>query len=81
MGRIFQSWKKKQTVALQKSFFDTLPSLPTTSKSKAVNMGFVFMMGDQLRFIGYAKTSELILGSAFIEDVPQTNEFYQFEIL
>lgn len=60
--------------------YDGLLSEQTTSKSKAVNMGFVFMMGDQLRFIGYAKTSELILGSAFIEDVPQTNEFYQFEI-
>ncbi len=34
-GGIFQSWKKKQTVALQKSFFDTLPNLPTIAKSKA----------------------------------------------
>jgi len=34
-GGIFQSWEKKQTVALQKSFFETLPKLPTTSKSKA----------------------------------------------
>jgi hypothetical protein len=34
-GGIFHSWKKKQTVALQKSFFETLPSLPTTTRSKA----------------------------------------------
>ena len=41
-GGIFQSWKKKQTVALQKSFFDTLPSLPTTSKSKADIAWFLY---------------------------------------
>lgn len=41
-GGIFQSWKKKQTVALQKAFFDTLPSLPTTSKSKADIAWFLY---------------------------------------
>jgi hypothetical protein len=41
-GGIFQSWKKKQTVALQKSFFDTLPSLPTTTKSKADIAWFLY---------------------------------------
>lgn len=41
-GGIFQSWKKKQTVALQKSFFDTLPSLPTTNKSKADIAWFLY---------------------------------------
>jgi hypothetical protein len=34
-GGILHSWKKKQTAALQRSFFETLPNLPTTSKSKA----------------------------------------------
>ena len=41
-GGIFESWKKKQTVALQKSFFDTLPSLPTTTKSKADIAWFLY---------------------------------------
>lgn len=41
-GGIFQSWKKKQTVALQKSFFETLPQLPTTSKEKANIAWFLY---------------------------------------
>jgi hypothetical protein len=41
-GGIFQSWKKKQTVALQKSFFETLPSLPTTTESKADIAWFLY---------------------------------------
>jgi hypothetical protein len=41
-GGIFQSWKKKQTVALQKAFFETLPSLPTTTKSKADIAWFLY---------------------------------------
>jgi hypothetical protein len=41
-GGIFQTWKKKQTVALQKSFFDTLPSLPTTTKSNADIAWFLY---------------------------------------
>lgn len=34
-GGIFKHWSKKQAVALQKSFFDTLPDLPQVSKEKA----------------------------------------------
>jgi hypothetical protein len=41
-GGIFQSWKKKQTVALQKSFFETLPSLPTTTQAKADIAWFLY---------------------------------------
>lgn len=41
-GGIFQSWKKKQVVALQKSFFETLPSLPTTTKSKGDIAWFLY---------------------------------------
>jgi hypothetical protein len=41
-GGIFQTWKRRQTLALQKSFFDTLPSLPTTSKSKADIAWFLY---------------------------------------
>jgi len=41
-GGIFKSWKKKQAVALQKSFFDTLPVLPATSESKADIAWFLY---------------------------------------
>jgi len=41
-GGIFQSWKKKQTVALQRSFFETLPQLPTTTESKADIAWFLY---------------------------------------
>lgn len=41
-GGIFQTWHKKQTVALQKSFFDTLPKLPTVSKEKADIAWFLY---------------------------------------
>lgn len=34
-GGIFKAWNKKQCVALQKSFFDTLPKLPQTHKDEA----------------------------------------------
>jgi hypothetical protein len=34
-GGILHSWRKKTAVALNKSFFDTLPSLTTVHKSKA----------------------------------------------
>ncbi|NTU74297.1 hypothetical protein HGB07_09250, partial [Candidatus Roizmanbacteria bacterium] len=41
-GGIFQTWKKKQTVALQKAFFDTLPDLPTVKKEKADIAWFLY---------------------------------------
>lgn len=41
-GGIFQHWKKKQTVVLQKSFFDTLPKLPTVKKEKADIAWFLY---------------------------------------
>ena len=41
-GGIFQFWRKKQTVALQKSFFETLPELPTTTKKSADIAWFLY---------------------------------------
>jgi hypothetical protein len=41
-GGILHTWKKKQTAALQRSFFETLPNLPTTSKSKADIAWFLY---------------------------------------
>jgi len=41
-GGIFHTWRKKQTVALQKSFFETLPKLPTVTKEKADIAWFLY---------------------------------------
>ncbi len=41
-GGIFRTWNKKQAVALQKSFFDTLPKLPTVQKEKADIAWFLY---------------------------------------
>jgi hypothetical protein len=41
-GGIFKSWEKKQAVALQKSFFETLPELPTTSEANADIAWFLY---------------------------------------
>jgi hypothetical protein len=41
-GGIFHTWKKKQAVALQKSFFDTLPELPAVEKEDADIAWFLY---------------------------------------
>jgi hypothetical protein len=41
-GGIFKHWEKKQTVAMQKSFFETLPTLPLTTKDKADIAWFLY---------------------------------------
>jgi len=41
-GGILQAWGKKQAVALQKSFFDTLPELPTVKKEQADIAWFLY---------------------------------------
>ena len=41
-GGVFKSWKKKQAVALQKSFFETLPLLPRVKKEKADIAWFLY---------------------------------------
>ncbi len=41
-GGIFKAWNKKQTVAIQKSFFDTLPTLPSTTKANADIAWFLY---------------------------------------
>jgi hypothetical protein len=56
-GGIFQTWRKKQTVALQKSFFNTLPELPTVKKEQADIAWFLY----DLVFDSSAKQYELIL--------------------
>jgi len=41
-GGILRSWGKKQAVALQKNFFDTLPQLPAAEKEKADIIWFIY---------------------------------------
>ncbi|MBI5915860.1 MAG: hypothetical protein HY842_10815 [Bacteroidetes bacterium] len=41
-GGIFKSWNKKQAVALQRSFFNTLPKLPTVGKVQAEIAWFLY---------------------------------------
>jgi len=41
-GGILHAWQKKMAVALNKSFFNTLPSLKTVSKSKADIAWFIY---------------------------------------
>ena len=41
-GGILRSWGKKQAVALQRSFFQTLPSLPTVSENQAEMAWFLY---------------------------------------
>jgi hypothetical protein len=41
-GGILKSWHKKQAVALQKSFFETLPAIPQTKKESADLAWFIY---------------------------------------
>lgn len=41
-GGIFKAWGKKQCVVIQKSFFDTLPALPQTSREQADIAWFLY---------------------------------------
>ncbi len=49
-------------------------------KTKEVTNNFVFNLGDQLRYIGYGKTADVVNGSDTIEDTPMYSEIYEFEI-
>jgi uncharacterized protein (TIGR02145 family) len=55
-------------------------SQPGQKSGRAIT-GFVYSPGDQLRFIGYAGTPSEIPGSDVIEDTPDGNENYVFEII
>ena len=53
---------------------------PISFKSQKAINNFVFNFGDHLRYTGYAKTVNEVNGSDVIEDEPQTNQIYEFEI-
>ena len=56
-GGIFKAWKKKQCVVIQKSFFDTLPTLPQTTKAKADIAWFLY----DLEYSEIDKRNHLVL--------------------
>ena len=56
-GGIFKAWNKKQCVVIQKSFFDTLPELPKTTKEKADIAWFLY----DLEYSKVDKLNHLVL--------------------
>jgi uncharacterized protein (TIGR02145 family) len=50
-------------------------------KDKSQTGSFVFSLGDQLRFTGYATTPSLNIGNNEIEDSPEENKTYTFNII
>jgi len=56
-GGIFKAWNKKQCVVIQKSFFDTLPPMPHTTKKKADIAWFVY----DLQYSKIDKRNHLVL--------------------
>jgi uncharacterized protein (TIGR02145 family) len=61
--------------------YDGIMEAALPLKSQNAITGFDFSLGDQLRFIGYAKTIAGIDGSDVIEAAPTGNEGFIFEIL
>lgn len=49
-------------------------------KHQKANNNFVFYPGDELRYTGFAKTIIDANGSDIIEDAPEANELYEFDI-
>jgi hypothetical protein len=56
-GSIMNQWNKKQAVALQTTFYNTLPTIPEVDKSEA---DFAFFLYD-LKFLKKDKQLELVL--------------------
>lgn len=54
---------------------------PIGFKSQKSINDFVFNIGNELQYTGYAVTIDGILGSNIITDPPQTNTIYEFEII
>ena len=50
-------------------------------KVKAGVKGFGITLGDTIRVIGYAKTTDMIDGSDVIDDIPTSNKTYTLEII
>ena len=63
-GGILKAWEKKQAVALQKSFFDTLPKMPTVAPEKA---DIAWMLYD-LQKSSRKKQFELVLSKIIYTD-------------
>lgn len=69
-GGIFKSWNKKQCVAIQKQFYDTLPPLPETDKKNADIAWFLY----DLRMDEDANSYRLFLSkTVYTEFAPALN--------
>ena len=66
-GGIFKSWKKKQTVALQRSFYETLPNLPETTEDKADIAWFLY----DLAFDNKSNQYNLVLSKTIYTEFEQ----------
>ena len=68
------------TAAQCKIVYTAYNETAINSKSQKAINNFGFALGDELRYTGYTKTVNGVKGSDVIEDAPQTNEIYEFEI-
>jgi hypothetical protein len=60
-GGIFKHWEKKQTVTMQKSFFETLPLLPQTTREKADIAWFLYdLVFDEGKAVNTLVLNEII---------------------
>lgn len=85
-GGIFHSWGKKQSVALQKSFFETLPELPQVQREKADIAWFLYdLIPDQTNQIYQLKLVDTIyteFGPALLKiTTPEPGNLADFIVL
>jgi len=67
----------------RKSYLEYTGSMMEESHTKSLGsiQSFPFDLGDSLRYIGYAITTDTIPGSDVIVDAPETNTNYEFAII
>ena len=61
--------------------YENFESLGSIYKAQTNKIGFIYSMGDSLRFIGYASISDTIIGSFTMDHSPLGDETYPLEIV
>jgi hypothetical protein len=74
-GSILNQWNKKQTVALQTSFYNTLPSLPEVEKSESDFAFFLYDLEHQLESKAYELKLQKIVYTKFSIALEQIAKF------
>ena len=64
-GGILKKWDKKQAVALQESFYNTLPPLPETTKDKADIAWFLYNLHQDPQTLRFTLTLSRVVYTAF----------------